>query len=49
VISKAPAWLGIGWLIALLVLILCIVFAVVGPLDYLLAGLIGGVALARLL
>jgi hypothetical protein len=39
----------IGWLIALLVLILCIVFAVIGWLDVLLAGLIGGVALARLL
>jgi hypothetical protein len=39
----------VGWIIALLVLILCIVFAVVGQLDYLHAGLIGGVALARLL
>jgi len=39
----------IGWIIALLVLILCIVFAAIGRLDLLLAGLIGGVALARLL
>jgi hypothetical protein len=39
----------IGWIIALLVLILCIVFAVIGRLDFLLAGLIGGVALSRLL
>ena len=39
----------IGWIIALLVLILCIVFAVLGRIDFLLAGLIGGVALARLL
>jgi hypothetical protein len=39
----------VGWIIALLVLLLCIVFAVVGQLDYLHAGLIGGVALARLL
>ena len=39
----------IGWIIALLVLILCIVFAVIGRLDFVLAGLIGGVALARLL
>jgi hypothetical protein len=41
--------LTIGWIIALLVLILCIVFAVIGRLDFVLAGLIGGVALARLL
>jgi hypothetical protein len=39
----------IGWIIALLVLILCIVFAVIGRLDFLLAGLIGGAALSRLL
>lgn len=39
----------IGWIIALLVLILCIVFAVLGRLDFLVAGMIGGVALARLL
>jgi hypothetical protein len=38
----------IGWIIALLVLILCIVFAAIGRLDFLTAGLIGGVALARL-
>jgi hypothetical protein len=44
----APA-ITVGWIIALLVLLLCIVFAVVGQLDYLHAGLIGGVALARLL
>jgi hypothetical protein len=41
--------LTIGWIIALLVLILCIVFAVIGRLDFLIAGLIGGVALSRLL
>jgi hypothetical protein len=41
--------LTIGWIIALLVLILCIVFAVIGRLDFVLAGLIGGVALSRLL
>jgi len=40
---------GPGWIIAILVLILCVVFAVLGRLDFLLAGLIGGVALARLL
>jgi hypothetical protein len=39
----------IGWLLALVVLLLCIVFAAIGRLDFVLAGLIGGVALARLL
>jgi len=39
----------VGWILALLVFILCIVFAVIGRLDFVLAGLIGGVALARLL
>ncbi len=39
----------IGWVIALLVLILCIVFAALGQLPLIIAGLIGGVALARLL
>jgi hypothetical protein len=39
----------VGWIIALLVLILCIVLAVVGRMDVLEAGLIGGVALSRLL
>jgi hypothetical protein len=40
--------LTIGGLIALIVLLLTIVFAAIGQLDYKLAGLIGGVALARL-
>ena len=44
----APVF-SIGWIIALLVLILCIVFAAIGRLDALLALLIGGVALSRLL
>jgi hypothetical protein len=39
----------IGWIIALLVLILCIVFVAIGRLDILIGGLIGGVALSRLL
>jgi hypothetical protein len=38
----------IGWIIALLVLILCIVFAAIGRLEVVLAILIGGVALSRL-
>jgi hypothetical protein len=39
----------IGWLLALVVLLLCVVFAAIGRLDFVIAGLIGGVALARLL
>jgi len=39
----------IGWVIALLVLILCIIFIVTGQLPILVGSLIGGVALARLL
>jgi len=38
----------VGWIIALLVLSLAIVFAGGGQLDYLHAGLIGGLAVARL-
>lgn len=39
---------GLGAVIALLVLVLCVVFAVLGQLPPLLALLIGGAALARL-
>jgi hypothetical protein len=39
----------IGWIIAVIVLLLCVVLAVIGRLDVLEALLIGGVALARLL
>jgi hypothetical protein len=39
----------IGWVLAMIILILVIVFAVLGQLPPLLAVLIGGVALARLL
>jgi hypothetical protein len=38
----------IGWLLALVVLLLCIVFAAIGRLEVVLAILIGGVALSRL-
>lgn len=41
--------LTFGWLIALLALIVVIVLWVIGRLDPVLAALIGGVALARLL
>jgi len=40
---------GIGWLIALIVLLMAIVFMVVGKLDYVTGGLIGGVSLAVLI
>lgn len=39
---------GLGSVIALLVIVLCLVLAVVGRLDYLTAGLIGATALSRL-
>lgn len=39
----------IGWIIALLVLILAIVFVAVGQLPLIVGGMIGGAALARLL
>ena len=39
----------IGWVIALVILILVVVLFVVGQLPVLLAALIGGLALARLL
>jgi len=44
----APA-ITVGWILALLALILCVVLAVVGQLEFVVAGLIGLVALARLL
>ena len=39
---------GLGAVIAIVVLVLCIVLAVVGGLDLKLAGLIGALAVARL-
>jgi len=39
----------IGWIIALVTLILCVVFIVVGQLPLLVGGLIALVALSRLL
>lgn len=44
----APVF-SIGWIIALLVLILAIVFIAIGRLDIVVGGLIGGCALSRLL
>ena len=39
----------VGWILALLVLILCVVFMAIGRIDVVPGGLIAGVALARLL
>ncbi len=47
--ATTPAWLTVGWLIALLVLVLAIVFAAIGKLDFVIAGMFVGLALARLL
>ena len=44
----APA-ITIGWLIALLVLLLVVVFAAINQLDYKLAAFLGGLAVARLI
>jgi hypothetical protein len=48
-IPNAPPWLGIGWILALIVLVLVIVLVVIAQLDTKLALLLGGLALARLL
>lgn len=48
-IPNAPAWLGIGWLIALVVLVVDIVLLVLAGIDLKLGLLIGGLAVARLL
>ena len=49
VIAGAPAWATVGWVIALVVMLLCVVFVAIGRLDLVTGGLIGGAALARLL
>lgn len=47
--TGGPAWLTVGWIIALLVFLIAIVLIVVGRLDVVVGGLIAGVALSRLL
>lgn len=44
-----PTWLTLGWVIALIVLVLDIVLVAVGQLDLKLGLLIGGLSLSRLL
>lgn len=46
--TGAPPWLTAGWLIALIVLVLCVVFMAIGKVDIVEGALIGGVALSRL-
>jgi len=48
-VNLALAPVTVGWIVALLVLILTIVFVAIGRLDIVPGGLIAGVALARLL
>jgi hypothetical protein len=48
-ISGGPTWLSVGWIIALLVLVVDIVFAAIAQIELREALLIGGLALARLL
>jgi hypothetical protein len=48
-IAGGPTWLTVGWIIALLVLLIDIVFLALGQIDQKTGLLIGGVALARLL
>ncbi len=45
----AGPYFSIGWVIALIVLVLVIVLLVVGQLSVLLAALIGGLAISRLI
>lgn len=46
--TTTPTWLGVGWIIALIVLLLCLVFIAIGKVDLLVGGLIAGAALSRL-
>lgn len=46
---NAPAWLGLGWIIALIVGIVALILVVIHQLDTTVGLLIIGLALARLL
>ena len=48
-ISGGPAWLSVGAIIALLVLVVDIVFLALGQVELRVGALIGGLAVARLL
>ncbi len=47
--ASAPAWATVGWVIALIALLVDIIFLAIGQIDLKVGLLIGGVALARLL
>jgi hypothetical protein len=49
-ISGAPTWLTVGWVIAIIVLLLCILglVGVLPPSEPVIFGLIAGLAVARL-
>ena len=47
--EAAPPWFTIGWIIALIVLLVDVVFLAIGQVDTRVGLLIGGLALARLL
>ena len=47
-ITGAPAWLSVGAVIALIVLVVDVVFLAIGQLDLKVGLLIGGCALSRL-
>jgi hypothetical protein len=48
-ITGAPAWVTVGWVLALIVLVVDIVFLALAQIDLRLGLLIGGLALARML
>lgn len=49
VIQGAPAWASVGFIIALLVLLVDVIFLAIGQIDLKVGVLIGGCAIARLL
>jgi hypothetical protein len=48
-ITGGPTWLSVGWIIALLVLVITVVLVVIGQLDTTHGLLIGALAASRLL
>lgn len=46
--TNAPAWVTVGALIAIVVLVLAVVFMAIGQLDFKVGLLIAGLAVARL-
>jgi len=48
-ITNAPTWLSVGWMLALIVLLLVIVFYFIGKLSPEQAGFLAALAVARLI